>query len=94
MPHPSKIQSLPATKGTGRGKPASLVIMDEWAHQPWQQEIWTAIKPTIATGGKIIGLSTANGLGDVFHQTCMGAQANENGFAFQVLTVVDASRSR
>lgn len=76
----ARIDSLPATRGTGRGKPASLVVLDEWAHQPWQEEIWTAIAPTVSAGGQIIGLSTANGLGNRFHQTWLAAQARTNGF--------------
>ncbi len=77
---PARVDSLPATRGTGRGKPASLVILDEWAHQPWQEEIWAAIAPTISAGGNLIGLSTANGLGNRFHQIWVGAEAGTNGF--------------
>ena len=77
---PSRIQSLPATRGTGRGKPASWVFLDEWAHQPWQPQIFAAIKPTLATGGSLLGVSTANGVGNSFHQLWAGAERGDNGF--------------
>lgn len=66
--HPSTIVSLPATQGAGRSLTAALVILDEWAYQMWATQIWTSIKPTADGGGRIIGLSTANGVGNLFHQ--------------------------
>lgn len=77
--HPSSIQSMPATKSAGRSKSASLVILDEWAFQQWGKEIWTGIKPTVEHG-QLIGISTANGLGNMFHQTWVKAVAGKNGF--------------
>lgn len=78
--HPSVIHSLPATRDTGRGYPASLVIMDEWAFQQWDANIWGGVKPTIDSGGQLIGISTANGLGNTFHSIWTGAVAGENSF--------------
>jgi hypothetical protein len=78
-PHPSSIQSLPATKSAGRSKSASLVVLDEWAFQQYDKEIWTGIKPTVEYGS-IIGISTANGLGNMFHKTWVNAVAGQNGF--------------
>lgn len=75
---PSLIQSLAATEDVGRGRPASLVILDEWAFQKWGDHIWASIKPTISTGGSLIGISTANGLGNVFHRMWVGAQSGQN----------------
>lgn len=77
--HPSSIQSLPATRSAGRSKSASLVILDEWAFQQWDKEIWTGIKPTVEHGS-LIGISTANGLGNMFQKTWAGAVAGQNGF--------------
>ncbi len=77
---PSTIISLAATKGAGRGYPASLVILDEWAFQQWDDDIWAAIMPTISTGGSLIGISTANGLGNVFHRQWTNAIAHTNTF--------------
>ncbi len=78
--HPSRIESLPATGTTGRGKTASLVILDEWAHQQFDRDIWAAIEPTIDAGGTLIGISTANGQGNVFQRTWAGAVARDNSF--------------
>ena len=77
--HPSSIQSSPATKSAGRSKSVSLAILDEWAFQQFDKEIWTGIKPT-AEHGSIIGISTANGLGNMFHKTWVNAVAGKNGF--------------
>jgi hypothetical protein len=83
--HPSAILSLPATQGAGRSLTAALVILDEWAFQMWAMQIWTSIKPTADGGGRIIGLSTANGVGNLFHQLwvyatdSIGAQGSEMG---------------
>jgi len=77
--YPSSIQSLPATSSAGRSKSASLVILDEWAHQMFDAEIWTGIKPTIEHGA-LIGISTAHGLGNMFHKTWVNAVAAKNNF--------------
>ena len=79
-PHPSSIRSLPATEGSGRSSAGSFVLLDEWAHQQYAEEIWAAIQPTIATGGKILGVSTANGLGNPFEQIWHQAEAKRNSF--------------
>lgn len=71
---PSRIESMPATRSTGRSRAVTLAILDEWAHQPWQDAIWTAMQPTVATGGSVIGLSTANGMGNLFHRLWQGAR--------------------
>lgn len=80
---PSTIRSLPASRSTGRGKPASLIVLDEWAHMPWPDDIYAAIQPTIASGGQCIGLSTAKGLGNRFHRVFDAARAGENTFAWR-----------
>lgn len=79
-PYPSTITSLPATESTGRGEPASLLVMDEWAHQPFDAELWAAAEPTIEGGGQVIGLSTANGLGNTFHRVWAAAERHRSGF--------------
>jgi hypothetical protein len=76
--HPSLIQSLAATENAGRSRPASLVISDEWAHQPF--DMWGAIAPTIDGGGRFLGISTANGVGNRFHSTWTKAKRGENRF--------------
>jgi terminase large subunit-like protein len=62
----SRIKSMPATKSSGRTYTASLVILDEFAFLQWASELYTALKPTIDGGGKLVILSTANGTGNLF----------------------------
>jgi hypothetical protein len=76
----SRIDSLPATRGTGRGKPASWVFLVERAHQPYQAEIKAALAPTLATGGSLVEVSSANGMGNDFHHTWVNAERGENGY--------------
>ncbi len=64
----SRIESFPAARGAVRSRAISLIVLDEWAHQPWQDEIWTAIEPAVSAGGQIIGVSTAHGVGNVFYR--------------------------
>jgi hypothetical protein len=66
--HGSRIESLPASPGAGRGDTASVVIFDEAAFQQFADELYSALKPTIDNGGQLIVLSTANGIGNLFHQ--------------------------
>ena len=76
----SRIQSLASSKGAGRSFTASLVVMDEAAFILWANEIYTALKPTIDGGGQLIILSTANGLGNLFHLLWTRAVAKLNDF--------------
>ncbi len=77
---PSLIRSLPATKSTGRSASATLVILDEWAYQQFDYEIWTAIAPTVANGGRLVGISTANGMRGVFYEMWVAAMRGDNDF--------------
>jgi hypothetical protein len=76
----SRIQSLPATAKAGRSNTASLVIVDEAAFLQWADKLYTALKPTIDGGGQLIILSTANGLGNLFHRLWIKASAGLNNF--------------
>ena len=81
----SRIQSLPARRTAGSGFTASLVILDEFAKNPWASEIYTAVKPTIDGGGKMIILSSANGIGNPFYDLVDRATKGEGRFAFRFL---------
>lgn len=72
----SKIVALPATEDAGRSESASLVIVDEAAFHPAAQVNYSAYKPTVDAGGKLIIVSTANGRGNWYHQMWTGAPAN------------------
>lgn len=66
----SKIESTTTTADAGRGKSISLLYVDEMAFVKNRiaEEFWTAISPTLATGGKCIITSTPNGDEDTFAQ--------------------------
>ena len=81
----SRIQSLPASPGSGRSFTASLAIMDEAAFMQWASELYTAMKPTIDGGGQLIVLSTANGRANLFFNLCDRARRGVSGFAFRFL---------
>jgi|TARA_R110000824_G_scaffold93793_2_gene226798 hypothetical protein len=56
-----RIIALPATEKAGRGYKASLVIVDEAAKHPYAQQNYAAYRPTVADGGQLIMIGTANG---------------------------------
>lgn len=71
----SRIISRATTSNSGRGLSITLLYADEFAFvQPnMAQEFWTAIQPTLSTGGGCILTSTPNGDDDIFAQTWRGA---------------------
>ena len=64
----SRIVSATTTENTGRGMSLSLVYLDEFAFVPPRiaAEFWTALSPTLSTGGKCIVTSTPNSDDDTF----------------------------
>jgi len=76
----SKVKSSPMTDEAGRSESLSLLIIDEMAFIPKIDKLWTAISPTLSTGGSAIMLSTPNGMGNLFHKIWLGAENGENGF--------------
>lgn len=58
----STIESQTTTSNTGRGKSLSLIYLDEFAFVEPRiaKEFWTAISPTLSTGGKCMITSTPN----------------------------------
>ncbi len=77
----STITSLPSASDPARGESATLIVVDEWAFLPNPEEAWASIEPVADVGGRIIGLSTANGSGNFFHHLWTGASAGNNKFA-------------
>jgi hypothetical protein len=77
----SVARSLPATQNAGRTFTASLVIMDECAFMQYAETLYTALKPTIDGGGKLIIVSTANGTRGMFYKLWQNAIQHVNGFA-------------
>jgi len=73
----ARIQATTTTENTGRGKSLSLIYCDEFAFvQPPEKakEFWTALSPTLATGGKCMITSTPNSDEDQFAMIWTEAQ--------------------
>jgi hypothetical protein len=64
----SRIVSATTTENTGRGMSITLLYLDEFAfvRPSIAKEFWTAITPTLSTGGKAIITSTPNSDEDQF----------------------------
>ncbi len=75
----SQIQSFPSTEGGARSDAATLVILDEWAFQRYDETNFTAILPTVEHG-KLVGLSTANGKNNAFYRIWSEAKKKLNSF--------------
>jgi len=74
----SRIIPKATTAGAGRTFNAQLLIIDEWAHQERQQALYTAVSPTArSAGNRIVGLSTANGVGNYFYTLWQKAQREQ-----------------
>jgi len=95
----SRIIAQATTDNTGRGLSISLVYLDEFAfvRPTIAKEFWTALSPTLATGGKCIITSTPNQDDDQFAQIWNEALKNidefgnetnvgKNGFAHYLAT--------
>lgn len=76
----STIESLPSRDNAARGETAGLIIVDEWAFFVDPEEAWASIEPATDIGGRIIGISTARGFGNWFHNLYVGAREGTNDF--------------
>ena len=75
MVNGSRILPFPATERAGRSFTAQILVLDEWAQQLHQEEIYAAASPIIkSSGGKIIGISTARGVGNFYARQWRKAQ--------------------
>lgn len=78
----SSVIGLPSTKKAGHGETAALVILDEYARHEYARESWKAVLPTMSHGGKILAISTANGVsneqtgeGNFYHHLYVNSEA-------------------
>ena len=78
----SRIVSATTTENTGRGMSITLLYLDEFAfvRPSIAKEFWTAITPTLSTGGKAIITSTPNSDEDQFAFIWKGANKTEDAF--------------
>jgi hypothetical protein len=76
----SAIESLPSASDPARGESVYLVIVDEWAFLPNSEEAWASIEPITDVGGRVVGISTANGSGTFFEDLYVKAKTGDNNF--------------
>lgn len=76
----SIIKAVASSDDAGRSEALSLLICDEAAFIKNMDELWTGLLPTVQAGGRVIVLSTPNGVGNVFHTLYTGAEIGENEF--------------
>lgn len=76
----SQIIATTSSSDAGRSYSVSLLIIDEAAFIEDIDRIYTSIKPTLATGGRCIALSSPNGSGNWFHRTFESAEISKNTF--------------
>lgn len=81
----SRVGAESTAKDAGRSDSLALLVIDEAAHVENMDEIWTAVYPTVSTGGRVIALSTPMGVGSWFHKVCTDAQNNKNDFHLTTL---------
>ena len=78
----STIKAVPTSDDAGRSEALSLLIIDEAAFIRNFDELWMGLYSTLSTGGRAIVLSTPNGIGDKYHELCVGAETGQNEFNF------------
>ena len=78
--HGSQIKAIPTSEDAGRSEALSLLIIDEAAFVRNFDTIWTGLYPTISTGGRVIILSTPNGVGGQYYKLYTDAEAGLNEF--------------
>jgi hypothetical protein len=85
----SVIRGLTSTPSAGHGSTAALVILDEFSRQPYAAETWKAVLPTVQGGGRVLVISTGNGVsspdggGNFFHH--LWVQGEDYGLAKRFL---------
>lgn len=73
----SSVKSVARSDDAGRSEAVSLLVLDEAAHIDRMDELWKGAASTIATGGKVIAISTPNGMGNWFHEYFTKAESGE-----------------
>jgi hypothetical protein len=78
--HGSSIKAIPTSEDAGRSEALSLLIVDEAAFVRNFDTIWTGLYPTVSTGGRVIVLSTPNGVGGQYYKLYTEAESGLNEF--------------
>lgn len=72
----SSIEALPAVASTGRGDSVYGAILDEFAFMDYAAEVHAAVEPLVY--GKMILISTANGMGNRFHEIWLDSEREDS----------------
>ena len=78
--HGSSVKAIPTSEDAGRSEALSLLIVDEAAFVRNFDDLWMGLYPTISTGGRVVILSTPNGVGGQYHELFTNAEAGLNEF--------------
>ena len=86
----SKIVAMSSGSASGHGSTAALVLMDEFSRMDNAADIMKAVQPAAGSKGKIVVVSTANGVsdaetGDGNHFHWLWTTADESGFETKFL---------
>lgn len=86
----SKIVAMSSATASGHGSTAALVLMDEFSRMDNASDIMKAVQPAAGSRGKIVIVSTANGVsdeetGDGNHFHWLWVTAEESGFSTKFL---------
>ncbi|MFA5189038.1 MAG: terminase family protein [Patescibacteria group bacterium] len=80
----SWVRAMPTSRDVGRAQAASLFVIDEAGLIDKLDELWAAIAPSVATGGRVIALSTPRGAANKFADIIQGgSRLDENGELIQ-----------
>lgn len=75
----SKLEAVPSVSSTGRGDSIYGAILDEFAFMEYSNEVYAALEPLVSD--KLIVISTANGMGDRFHEVWLDSQKEDSPWA-------------
>jgi len=76
----STVKAIPTSDDAGRSEALSLLIVDEAAFVKNFDSLWMGLYPTVSTGGRVIILSTPNGVGGQYHKLYTDGDAGLNEF--------------
>jgi hypothetical protein len=76
----SYIAAKPCTRDSLRGTTPTFLVIDEAAFVTEGAETYAAAAAAVATGGKMILISTPNGMDELYYKAYIGAVNKENNF--------------
>lgn len=77
-PDGSRLKAVAATRDAGRSIAASDLYIDEFAHCQFQEALYTAVTPTVSTGGTVTIYSSPAGRGNLFYALWAGEYGQQS----------------